>query len=90
MHRLTKSGNVVILAVFVLFLSGMVYTPFDAYSQEFVDERLSGGSWTHLFGVDHLGQDVLSRVWLGAGQSLIYAFVASVLCLLYTSDAADE
>ncbi|WP_040337618.1 ABC transporter permease [Candidatus Blastococcus massiliensis] len=47
-----------------------------------VEDRLQPPSWSHPFGTDDLGRDVLSRVILGAGVSLRVGFLAVGIALL--------
>ena len=41
--------------------------------------RLQSPSWSHWFGTDHLGRDVLSRILFGAQLSVIVGFLAAGL-----------
>ncbi|MEM9157845.1 MAG: ABC transporter permease subunit [Verrucomicrobiota bacterium] len=72
------SKNWLQIGAFAVAMLGFFATPFDPYAQAFLDKSFSGGEWPHLFGVDKLGRDALSRVWLGAANTLSYAFVASM------------
>ena len=47
-----------------------------------VEHRLQPPSWTHLFGTDDLGRDILSRVVLGASVSLRVGFLSVGLALV--------
>lgn len=47
-----------------------------------VDDRLQAPSWSHPFGTDDLGRDILSRVILGAGVSLRVGFLAVGIALV--------
>ena len=47
-----------------------------------VVHRLEPPSWTHLFGTDDLGRDILSRVVLGASVSLRVGFLSVGLALV--------
>jgi peptide/nickel transport system permease protein len=47
-----------------------------------VDDRLQSPSWSHPFGTDDLGRDILSRVILGAGVSLRVGFLAVGIALV--------
>ena len=38
---------------------------------------MTGGEWAHLFGTDHLGRDVLSRIIVSIRISLFVALLAS-------------
>ncbi|OUW16913.1 MAG: hypothetical protein CBD18_05935 [Opitutales bacterium TMED158] len=73
------------LVLFGFCLMGFALTPFDPYGQLFLDKAESGFVWSHAFGVDELGQDVLSRVWRGSANTICYAFLASVGTLLLST-----
>ncbi|MGY1752206.1 ABC transporter permease [Blastococcus sp. SYSU D01042] len=47
-----------------------------------VEARLESPSWSHPFGTDDLGRDILSRVILGAGVSLRVGFLAVGIALV--------
>lgn len=66
------------LSCFAICLMGFGLTPFDPYGQQFLDRANEGFQWQHLFGVDELGQDVLSRVWRGSGNTVFFALWASL------------
>lgn len=47
-----------------------------------VDDRLQAPSWSHPFGTDDIGRDILSRVIVGAGVSLRVGFLAVGIALV--------
>ena len=55
---------------------GLFYTPFDPLSQAFTAERLAGPSPKHWLGIDGLGRDLYSRIWLGSGNSISMGLIA--------------
>ncbi|MCH6255520.1 ABC transporter permease subunit [Puniceicoccaceae bacterium K14] len=57
------------------------WLPYDPYEQ---GHSSQSGMW-HLMGLDELGQDVFSRVWLGTANSFFYSFGASFVSLLLAS-----
>lgn len=72
-------GGIVILAVLVaLALVGPFVTPYDPHSTG-VGEAMESPSAAHWFGTDELGRDVLSRVCIGVGTSLLVGLVAAVI-----------
>ncbi len=73
-----KGINGVVFACLILLLVGLLWTPYDPYGLAFFDLRISGSSLEHWFGVDRLGQDYFSRIWRGAGNSILFAFLGSV------------
>jgi len=76
----------VIATVWVIWaLTGLIYTPYDPQAPEFLDLRLSGFASGHLFGVDGLGRDMLSRLWRGSGMTVVLGLMASSLTLLLAS-----
>src|SRR6516165_5449610 len=60
-------GIVVVLTVIALFAPWLA--PYDPADQRLAD-RLEGPSWTHPFGNDELGRDILSRILLGTRVSM--------------------
>lgn len=79
--RWQKGINYVALAGLGLLLVGLLWTPHNPYGQIHFELRMSGPSVEHWLGVDRLGQDYLSRVWRGAGNSIAFALVGSVAVL---------
>lgn len=73
-----------ILLGMVLFwaLAGLLYTPYDPLSQAFTTERLNGPSAYHWLGIDGLGRDLFSRIWLGSGNSITMGLIATLGNLL--------
>jgi len=64
------TGIVVLTALLSLF-----WTPYDATAQAMA-QKLQGSSATHWLGTDHYGRDVLSRLMVGAGNSILVGLVA--------------
>ena len=67
-------------AVFVLFLFFGLFADFlipYGVNETDLRVRLEGPSADHLFGTDHLGRDVLSRVLIGAQLSMTIGFLAA-------------
>lgn len=75
-------SSVVVVAIFAEFL-----TPYSPNATN-LEERLvppftfEGGSQAHILGTDHLGRDILSRLFFGARYSLIVVFGAITLTAL--------
>jgi len=78
-ERLINGG---ILLCLLLLLLGLFWTPYDPYGQDHFALRISGSSGEHWLGVDRLGQDYLSRIWRGAGNSILFALLGSLVVLL--------
>lgn len=66
-----------VLFIFLVFLAifGPILTPFDPLETD-ASRALKSPSTTHLFGTDHLGRDVLSRVIVAARIDLGIAVLA--------------
>jgi peptide/nickel transport system permease protein len=69
-----RIGAVIVVTVTVAALLAPWLTPFDPAAQELA-RRLEGPGVSHLFGLDELGRDILSRVLLGARVSLLVGIV---------------
>lgn len=67
-----------LLGFVALLLTGLGFTPHDPMAQDFLEKRLMPPSWAHPMGVDGLGRDVLSRVWLGGAHTLLMGLGATV------------
>lgn len=72
-----KAGMLVMLLILVGFLAAYTFL-FLKHDADMVDlnSRLSPMSLLHPFGTDHLGRDVMTRIFLGAQQTVGYAFTA--------------
>lgn len=70
----------VFLAAFMLLflLAGIFYTPYDPDGMNGAS-KLAGPSLAHLFGCDHFGRDVLSRVMKGTGVTFFVGFSTVLL-----------
>lgn len=72
-------------AIFLFFLLCGVFADWLApygMNETNLLERLQSPSWSHWFGADHLGRDVLSRVLIGAQLSMIVGFLTAGLATL--------
>ena len=63
-------GASIVAVAALAALAGPALTPFDPAGQQLA-LRLDGPSWTHLFGLDELGRDILARVLAGARISFL-------------------
>jgi peptide/nickel transport system permease protein len=68
-NKLAFAGLVIVVVFAVLGLLAPWLSPYDPSSQELAD-RLRGPSWSHPFGNDELGRDILSRILLGTRASM--------------------
>ncbi len=82
--RKNRMAMVALVVLILLYLS-MILSPFivDAvgydYKEPYVGERNEHPSMSHLFGTDHLGRDLFSRVLVGSRISLTIGLVAAAI-----------
>jgi len=76
-HRSGRWVSGLLALVMVWALAGLFWTPYDPQAQAFLDRRLAGPGWANWLGVDGLGRDVLSRVWRGAGNTVMLGGLAA-------------
>ena len=77
---LGAAGMMIILVIGLSAAAAPVITPYN-FQDQTLSEALVGSSWKHLFGTDHLGRDLFTRVLYGARVSFTVAFSASVVSL---------
>jgi peptide/nickel transport system permease protein len=63
-------------------LFGLVWTPHDSGATAYLELRGAGSSTAHWMGVDRLGRDVFSRVWLGSGTTVLLGAAAATGALV--------
>jgi ABC-type dipeptide/oligopeptide/nickel transport system permease subunit len=81
-HRLAVVGGIFGILILLVAIFAPFIAPHDPHSVDF-DSILVKPSLTHLFGTDHLGRDLLSRVLFGARVSLMVGIGAVVVsCLI--------
>lgn len=81
-HRpLAVSGLIVLLLMIVLAIAGPALAPSGSNDVD-VNQMLSPPGWTHWFGTDELGRDVLSRVMYAARASLEVSVVSVAIALV--------
>jgi peptide/nickel transport system permease protein len=68
-------GLVITLVLVATAALSLVYTPRDPLEMS-ITGRLQGPSGEHLFGTDHFGRDLLSRVMTGAVTSILVGVIA--------------
>ncbi len=74
--KASRIFDCVLGAVFLWAIIGLFHTPFDPLAQAFTAERLAGPSPEHWLGIDGLGRDLYSRIWLGSGNSISMGLIA--------------
>jgi len=67
---MVRAGIVIVLAAFLAAVVGPALSPHDSSSQE-LSRRLEAPSFSHPFGLDELGRDILARILDGARISLL-------------------
>ena len=74
-NRLAVAGGVIVLFLFLVAISAPLVSP---YGPNDIDRRqiLMPPGWSHPFGTDDLGRDVLSRMIYGSKISLAVGFVS--------------
>jgi peptide/nickel transport system permease protein len=75
------AAAVVLLGIVVVATFDQTFAPYPANEQN-IPDRLQPPSWSHPFGTDNLGRDILSRVIIGASVSLKVGFLSVGLALV--------
>ncbi len=80
---LSVAGLAIIIIMVVVAVVGPFLVPYpkDATGAIHIKEKLQGPSAAHLFGTDHVGRDVFTRVIVGARVSLLAGVVVIALAL---------
>lgn len=85
--RMAVGALIVLIALILVGALAPFFAPHDPIEQNLIDRLLPpawdpGGDPKYLFGTDHLGRDILSRVIYGARVSLTLSFIATTVGLL--------
>ena len=80
-NRLVLLGAGLVLAMMVLALAAGVVSPYDPTEMQMAS-ALKAPSWTHPFGTDRFGRDVLSRTIYGSRIALVVAASSVAIALL--------
>jgi peptide/nickel transport system permease protein len=80
-NKTAMMGLILIMILIVLAFIGPWISPYNPLAPEPIN-RLKGPSWTHPFGTDSLGRDILSRVIYGSRISIIIGLIAVSISLL--------
>lgn len=80
---LSVVGLAIIVVLVIVALLGPFVVPYpkDATGAIHIKEKLQGPSAAHLFGTDHVGRDVFTRVIVGARISLLAGVIVIALAL---------
>ena len=75
---LRRKTTIFAVAVILLLVASAMLAPWISpfAPDDYTDQVAVGPSWTHPFGVDHLGRDILSRILHGARISLWVGLLA--------------
>lgn len=73
-------GTTIVLLFVLVAVFGPRLAPFEA-TEQLLTARRQAPSSTHLFGTDHLGRDVFSRVVVGSRDILLLAGVGTALAI---------
>ena len=77
-------GSKIAIGVLALVVLVSILAPLVApYSPEFIDTPWQGPSSAHLFGTDHAGRDILSRILFGGRYSLLIGLCSTVIALFF-------
>ena len=71
-------GSAIALFMLVFLLVGCFYTPYDPDAMNGV-AKFAPPQGTHLFGCDHFGRDIFSRVMKGTGTTFLVAIATVAL-----------
>jgi len=80
-NKMAVTGSLVVLLLFVVSMLAPWIAPYDPGAID-LKQVLAAPSFTHPFGTDQLGRDVLSRMIWGARISLKVGFVATGIAIL--------
>src|SRR5574341_2037945 len=78
--RAAVTGLIIVLGLTVLAVAAPFIKSFDSSLQD-LPQRRAAPSREHVFGLDHLGRDILSRVSQGARYTLGAATSATIIAL---------
>ena len=77
-NRLSLTGLILICALLILAIVGPSIAPYGPYKTDPIN-KLEAPNRTHIFGTDHLGRDILTRVLHGARISVTIAVIILVV-----------
>jgi len=83
-HKGIILGCFLLLIIILMAVLAPVLAPHDPYHQVLLNRLkppfwMTGGSWTHPLGTDHLGRDYLSRLMYGAQISLLIGLATALI-----------
>jgi peptide/nickel transport system permease protein len=80
-NRVAMASTVVVVLLALMAIVSAFWTPYD-YAAQDLTLRLNGPNWSHPFGTDDYGRDVLSRLMVGARVSLAVGILAVALTMI--------
>lgn len=80
-HRAAQVGAVLLIVLIAAGLLAPVIAPYNPNVPNLMG-RLAPPSWTHWFGTDHLGRDLLSRIIYGARISVLIGVISVGIALV--------
>jgi peptide/nickel transport system permease protein len=80
-HRLGVASLVFILALCVMAIAAPILAPHNPYALD-TSRMGEGPSWSHPFGFDEVGRDILSRTIYGARVTMIIALVSTAISIV--------
>mgnify|MGYP000464758411 CR=1 FL=1 len=81
-------GGILFLAVLLLAVFAPVIAPYD-YAAINIKDRFMSPCLSHLFGTDHMGRDIFSRVLFGARYSLLIG-IGSVISVHFLESSSEQ
>jgi len=69
-HKVALAGGIFVILFILIAITAPVISPYDPLKTDF-QSALKAPSFVHLFGTDHFGRDVFSRIIYGARTSLL-------------------
>ncbi len=77
-------GSILIGIIFIIFLISFFWTPYPPNeTSSNPSEQLQGPSKNHIFGTDHLGRDVLSRIMKGSQITFMIGFTTLLISSVF-------
>jgi peptide/nickel transport system permease protein len=80
-NRIALAATAIVVLLALMAVISAFWTPYD-YAAQDLTLRLNGPSWSHPFGTDDYGRDVLSRLMVGARVSLAVGILAVALTMV--------
>ena len=74
-NKMAMLGLITLILLVLMAIFADIIAPFD-YHEQVLLNRLQGPSREHIFGTDHLGRDIFSRIVFGARVSLQVGIIA--------------